>query len=313
MEPMSGSKRSFPLRAVLWSFKTCFFAAMIMMFTGIAVPQLLRAMTIHTAEETVAKDITQAFNQVTVKMFNGYIKVEAVPQKNATMTIVKRGSGYSPEEAKADLKNIDIQIAVKAGRLEIIARRLDNRLDRPNSGASASLQVPVSTSLLLASSNGEIDALGPVNAVTASTSNNPIQVVGAKGPLTLETSNDPINVDGGSGKLVLKNSNGEITVVSQSAEVLAETSNSAIRFEGGLLPGTSRFSTSNDDITLVLGSSTAFSLDGETSNGEIRSDFKFHHQPSQNDQDVVKAQTSAHPAVKIICRTSNSDITINKK
>lgn len=313
MKSDRGYNRFFPpcLRNPFINLVSASFLAMAAV--SLCMPQQVTAMTIHTAEETIAKAIDQDINEATVKVFNGAIKVDVTPQKNTSVEIVKRGSGYSPEEAKADLKNIDVQINVKGRRLDIMAKRLDDRTDRPNSGASASLKVPPGTNLTLVSSNGEIEALGPLGNINATSSNNHIQIVGAKGHLTLETSNDPINVDGGSGELVLKTSNGDITVISKKVKVVAETSNASISFEGRLQGGTNKFSTSNDDISLTLEGKPDFNLDAETSNGEINSDFKLLNQAPQEDETVLKGKTTANPGVKIICRTSNSDINIKKK
>ncbi|MFN8595763.1 MAG: DUF4097 family beta strand repeat-containing protein [Anaerolineae bacterium] len=232
------------------------------------------SINLFTAEEVVSKTFsTDGTPRVIVEMFNGGIDIITGSNPGVDVKVTKRGGGNSQSGAQDDLKNVEVTMTDDGGAIRITARRTDKRVDIGNSGASAKLTVPNGTVLELRTSNGAIITSGPIGDMYAETSNGKIDVKGAVGQLNLQTSNGQITVDGGTGRLDLETSNGGIDITSDDVLVNARTSNGQIRFTGSLSAGSHELRTSNAGIVVTLPSTAAFTVDADTSNAKISTDF----------------------------------------
>jgi len=269
-----------------------------------------------TAEETV----TQSFNtdgttHLVVEMFNGGVDVVASDAVTGgdnfvKVDVVKRGGGFSQQEAQDDLKNVEVTMQQDGSTIRVVARRTDQRVDIGNSGASARLRVPAGTTLDLRASNGAITSAGAVGSVKADTSNGAIDVRGAAGPLNLVTSNGAVTIDGGSGSLNAETSNGAINVTAENVTFTGRTSNGFVRFNGTLAPGRSQLDTSNGGIVVTLPGSAQFLVNADTSNAKINSEFAVTAQNFSDNE--LHGTVGVDPAVSLELHTSNGGINLRK-
>jgi DUF4097 and DUF4098 domain-containing protein YvlB len=248
----------------------------------------------YTAEETV----TQSFEvgeppHVVVETFNGKIEVTTDSSNTVQASVTKRGAGASQSAAQDDLKNVQVTMTEESGTIRIVARRTLQNSTWGNSGAWATLKVPNGTSLELRSSNGSVTVTGPTGDVTVNTSNGKIQIAGSQGRLQLDTSN------------------GAIDVSATNALVTAHTSNGAITFRGDLAQGDHSFRTSNGRITLTLPSNASFTIDAQTSNGKITSDFAVSRTSGSRDTEL-RGTVGQNPTTSVTLRTSNGGIEIQQ-
>ena len=95
-------------------------------------------------------------------MFNGAVDVVTGSDNTVKVEVVKRGGGFSQQDAENDLKNVAVTMTQDGDTIRVVAKRTDQRVDIGNSGASAKLRVPAGAILDLHSSNGSITTAGPV-------------------------------------------------------------------------------------------------------------------------------------------------------
>ena len=264
-----------------------------------------------TAEETVTKSFTpDGTTRIVVEMFNGSVDVVTGSDNTVKVDVVKRGGGFSQQDAEDDLKNVAVTLTQDGGTIRVVAKRTDQRVDIGNSGASAKLRVPAGAILDLHSSNGSITSAGSVGDVKAQTSNGPIDVRGSRGPIDANTSNGPITIDGGSGAINAETSNGPIEITAENALVIARTSNGSIHFTGSLASGHNQLDTSNGSLVVTLPANAQFAVNAETSNAKITSDFAVSAQDFSDNQ--LRGTVGSDPGTTLDLRTSNSPIEISQ-
>lgn len=269
------------------------------------------SINLFTANEVVSQSFTaDGPTRVVVQVFNGNIDVITGNDSTIKIDVDKRGGGNSQEAAQADLKNVVVSMTQNGDTINVVANRTDKRVDIGNSGASASIRVPAGAQLELHASNGKITLAGPVGNVVATTSNGSIEVKGAVGQLNLTTSNGGITVNGGAGQLTLETSNGGIDVTSDNVVVAARSSNGSITFKGSLAAGNQSFRTDNAGIALNLPGNASFSVNADTSNGKIRSDFKVTS--SSFSDTLLQGTVGENPQTSIVLHTSNGNIDIKQ-
>ena len=264
-----------------------------------------------TADETVTQSFTPAGTpHIVVEMFNGSVEVVTGSDSAVKVDVVKRGGGFSQQDAEDDLKNVEVTLTQDGDTIRVVAKRTDQRVDIGNSGASAKLRVPEGATLDLRSSNGLITSSGPVGDVKAQTSNGPIDVRGSRGQLDLLTSNGPITTNGGSGLIDVETSNGPIDLTADNAIVNARTSNGPIRFNGTLAQGRSEMRTSNGSLVITLPANAQFAVDADTSNAKISSDFAVTAQDFSENQ--LRGTVGSDPGTTLELRTSNGPIELRQ-
>jgi hypothetical protein len=264
-----------------------------------------------TADETVTQSFTPAGTpRIVVEMFNGSVEVVAGSGNSVKVEVVKRGGGFSQQDAEDDLKNVTVTMTQDGDTIRVVAKRTDQRVDIGNSGASAKLRVPEGAILDLHSSNGSITSSGPVGDVQAQTSNGPIDARGSRGPIDLTTSNGPITVDGGSGAINVETSNGPIEVTAENSVVEGRTSNGPIHFTGSLAQGSSQLDTSNGKLVVTLPADAQFAVDAETSNAKITSDFAVTAQDFSENR--LRGTVGSDPGTTLELHTSNGPIELRQ-
>lgn len=265
-----------------------------------------------TAEEVVSASFTAEKPTIIVETFNGNIDVTVSAGTAVKIDVTKRGSGDTADEAKADLKNIQVTMNQEGSTVRVTAQRSDKRTTADNSGASAKLTVPAGSILQLRTSNGRVSSSGEAAAVTVQSSNGAIDVRGATGPLDLKTSNGNITVNGGSETIALETSNGAIEVTAtKETQITATSSNGGLRFNGPLAANSKNvLRTANGKVVVTLPAATGFTLDASTSNGKITSDFVVK---GDNPRDTeLKGTVGGASPVSLTLQSSNADIEIHK-
>lgn len=248
-----------------------------------------------TAEEVSTQSFSvDAAPSVVVETFNGGIEFEAGADGNVEVRATRRGSGASQSEAATDLDNVEISMTQEGDTIHIVARRIDNRLDTGNSGASFELTVPAGSSLEVRTSNGHITVDDVVGGVFA------------------RTSNGRIEIRDGEGRIDASTSNGEIEIEANDAQVTTSTSNGRIEFTGTLADGNHSFSTSNGAISIVLPANASFNIDAATSNGSVSSDFAVTVS-GRLEEDELHGSVGDDPRISIDAHTSNGSIDIRRK
>jgi DUF4097 and DUF4098 domain-containing protein YvlB len=243
---------------------------------------------------------------VSVETFNGRINVTAAGDGRVEVRVSARGAGTSVEAADRNLANIEVTFEQDDDRIIITARPQDRSISSGNSGADVEVGVPEQSSLELRTSNGRIESANVTGTILAHTSNGAITTRGGH-DLDLDTSNGPVSINGASGSIRVRTSNGALDIVgARRAEITASTSNAPLTFSGTLLPGEHSFRTSNGDLTLIMPADAAFSVDGETSNGEVKTDFDR----LIITESTIKAWTGDYITTSITARTSNGDLSV---
>ena len=259
----------------------------------------------ETVEESV--DV-EGGSRILVETFNGRISVITGGDSTIEARVVKRGSGRNQEDAERDLARVELSIVQEGTRVTVAVRRTDDAISLGNSGADVELSVPVDSSLELRTSNGRIESANVTGSVIARSSNGGVTIRDAS-DVDAETSNGPLTVAESSGTLDLRTSNGALDIVSaQNAVVRAETSNGSLGFSGTLDPGDHLFRTSNASLALMLPADAEFSIDGQTSNASVSSNFMSL---TVGDDSLAGTSTdNGEPDVRIRAETSNGDLTV---
>ena len=270
---------------------------------------------LFTADENVGQSFTvNAAPNIVVEMFNGGIDVatgSSTAPGTVTISVTKRGGGNTQADAQNDLKNVEVTMTQEGNTIRVVAQRTDRRVDIGNSGASAKLTVPKGSTFDLRTSNGGITTAGPAGDVKAESSNGGINVRGALGQLDLTTSNAGIGVDGGSGTLRLETSNGGIdATTSEPVTVNARSSNGSVHFTGPLSAGHSELDTSNAGIVVTLPAQAGFSVNADTSNGRVTSDFPVSGGSRSDTQ--LRGTVGSESATVLGLHTSNGNIDIRQ-
>jgi hypothetical protein len=243
---------------------------------------------------------------VVVDTFNGRISAIAAGPDTVEVRVNSRGSGSDQAEADRDLAQVAVDISQDGDRITITARRTDGPVALGDSGADVEMYVPAAARLELRTSNERIEATNVTASVVARTSNGGITTRGGDG-LDLDTSNGDVSVNGPTGHLVVRTSNGGLDINNaRDVSVTAETSNAPLTFSGSLAPGAQSLTTSNGNLSVTLPGDAAFTVEGTTSNGSVRTDF-----PRLVIEDTSIRGTTGISSVTVLhATTSNGDLAV---
>lgn len=243
---------------------------------------------------------------VVVDTFNGRIAVISAGPEDVEIRVNSRGSGSDQAEADRDLAQVVVDITQVGDRITITARRRDGQVALGDSGADVELYVPAASQLELRTSNERIEATNIEGSLVARTSNGSIITRGGD-ELDLDTSNGNVSVNAPTGDLVVRTSNGSLDINNaREVSVTAETSNAPLTFSGSLAPGRHSLVTSNGHLSVTLPGDAAFTIDGATTNGSVRTDF-----PRLVIADTTLRGTTGISSVTVVhADTSNGDLSV---
>lgn len=258
-----------------------------------AVPAPAVGAEAYIAEETLSRSFDASVSpRIVVETFNGGIAVSAEPGRTITATVTRRGSGDTPEAARADLDNVEVTMEQTGNTTRIAARRI---VSPPGtySGASVELAVPVRASLEAVTTNGSVVSAGVTGDVRVVSSNGSIDVTGGKGRLNLRTSNGPIRIE------------------ASNAAVSASTSNARIDFKGTMSDGEHVLRTLNGPIEITLPADAQFKINASSWNGRVSSAFRVKRNGSMSNSSV-HGTVGDSPAIAITAEAVNGDVVINR-
>ncbi|MFO1540389.1 MAG: DUF4097 family beta strand repeat-containing protein [Chloroflexota bacterium] len=240
---------------------------------------------------------------IVVETFNGRIGVQGRNDPVVEVRITRRGSGTSEAEAQRDLGNVRIEAEEAPGRLTLSARRVDPR-QVGTSGADLELLVPVDVSVVLRSSHGRLEVANGGGSGVVRTSNAAVTTRGGT-DLDLDTTNGAIAMNGPSGRLIVRASNGAVDIAdAHDATVSATTSNARMTFSGTLAAGRHAFTTTNGDLSLAFPGDAAVAIDGQTTNGPVRTDFAT----LDVGETGLAGETARGADATVIARTTNGTL-----
>ena len=205
--------------------------------------------------------------EVSINSRNGRIVIESWDRSEARVQITRSVRATDEAQAKALLKELQADVELVPGRLEIVSRYPKRRenvglwdfLGRKVSVMDIHyyLQVPKSTAVTLQTTNGEIRVRGTSRSVDASTTNGDISISGASGPIEVRTTN------------------GQLKLLGVSGDVTGTTTNGSVRAEIGSLDAsdTVELQTTNGNVTVYLPSTLKASVAASTTNGKVNSSF----------------------------------------
>ena len=205
--------------------------------------------------------------EVSIDSRNGRIVIESWDRSEVRLQITR--SVRAPDEKKAEalLKELQADVELTPGRLEIVSRYPKRRenvglWDFLGQKVGAMdihyyLQVPKSTAVTLQTTNGEIRVRGTSRSVDAATTNGDISISGASGPIEVRTTN------------------GMLKLLSVSGDVTGLTTNGSVRAEIGALDPNDNveLQTTNGNVTVYLPSALKASVAATTTNGKVTSSF----------------------------------------
>jgi len=202
---------------------------------------------------------------VTIENTNGGITVEAWDRAEVQIEAEKQVKAKNQDLAKKVLAEIKFDIKADAGsfRIKTLMPKRDNGFfdwmtgNEANANVTYRVRVPRQVALEVDNSNGGI------------------KLTGTHGKATLSTSNGGFELDRTAGQIRLSTNNGGISVANAAGTVQAHTTNGGIDVQLSQVPDGAdlSFESTNGGITLKLPRDIRTSLDAQTTNGRVRSDF----------------------------------------
>jgi DUF4097 and DUF4098 domain-containing protein YvlB len=239
----------------------------------------------ETIEETFKQNISfQQGGYLSISNFNGYIKI--IPWDKSEVEIVAHKEVRASDQERAEklMQKLNIIVAESNDKIEIETDSprssrhgsgfFDWLLGKGESGCSVSYELKV-----------------------------PFQI-----DLNLITTNGEINIQGISGRVRMQSTNGEITAEDIKGFVRCKTTNGSIRVGFIQIPGDDEisFKTTNGSVTLYLPSDYAGSVDLETTNGDIETDFPLKIKKKWSRKHIKGLISSGGGEIQ--CSTTNGDI-----
>lgn len=163
---------------------------------------------------------TGAAPRVVVEVFAGKIAVEAGAEGAVEAEVTRVAAGETKEEAKANLKLIDVQMKQDGDAIRVTARGPDaagqdfESLKKKFSARSADavVKVPAGASLVLKTAFGDVQVSKIAGRVEAESSSGTVSVTGGKGELKLTSSFGNLNVNGPNTTVNAATNSGAVTV-----------------------------------------------------------------------------------------------------
>jgi len=292
-----------------------------------------------SAEETIVRSVDLAIwsmsPQIDVETFNGNVTITAGTGASAEVTVVKRASAPTKDEANALLGEVDVAVEDRgSARVLVRASRGTEPAGGATSGADVTITVPGHSAVSVQTTNGTVRVEGVVGPVAVrstngtvtvaaggadtevygtdvQTSNADVTVTGPARDVKATTSNARIRIEGARGSIDVETSNGPITIDAEDAVVTARTTDAYVTFAGSLAAGDHRLETSNGTVTLDLPPAASFHLSAKTSGGGVLSQFPLTPTPPAN-ATAVDATAGEDPRAALTIVTSNGDVKLQK-
>jgi hypothetical protein len=247
-------------------------------------------------ENFVEEKLTQSFvtgpsPHVVVETHNGSIHVRVGRRiQGVTATVVKKGYGRDDRKARESLGNLVVNASQNGDEVNLGANQGDETL---RNAANYFVEVPLNASVDLHSVNGCIEVIGVAGEVLARTTNACITATRVGGHVDLHTTN------------------GEVTVQPDGAVVVASTTNGSISVDGRLGPGLSNLSTTNGSVDVVLPRDSRFTLEANTTNGHVGTNFPITS-GLRNRDTSLSGTVGNNPDIQLVINTTNGGVTVNQ-
>ena len=230
---------------------------------------------------------------VRVETFNGAVDVDVLDGTRATALVTRTGEGHDQAAAEADRDGIEVTFEMVGPMAVLKAVYTPDPASIPGSrSAGVSLRIPSGT---------------PVEVVT---SNGAVGIRQTDGPVEVRTSNGAVDLRGVRGDVSVDTSNGAVTIEAEPVSLDVHTSNGAVSFAGALEPGSHRLDTSNGTLTLRLPADASFTIDADTSNATIHSDFTVRGEVSERSISGAVGDEAAAAETNVNAHTSGGEINL---
>lgn len=245
----------------------------------------------------------RAGSEVRLTNVNGRVTFEAWDRGEVRIEAEKQVRAGDADKARKLMSQIKIEVTPGPAGL-----RIDTRIPRHEEGGGFIDAMFGNNVSIGVSYRVHVPRRAAVNVLS---SNGGIELSGTRGNATLKTSNGGLTVREVEGEMSLKSTNGAITVERSAGAVQAETSNGGIHAELTKVYPNRAFSleSSNGGVSLSVPRDSRFSVDAETSNGRVASDFPVPGEKAG--RHTLKGNINGG-GPKLLIRTSNGGVHIRE-
>ncbi|HSS76775.1 MAG TPA: DUF4097 family beta strand repeat-containing protein [Thermoanaerobaculia bacterium] len=209
----------------------------------------------------------KAGSQLTLRNVNGSIKLEAWDRDEVRIEADKEVKAGTDAAARKFMDQVRIDVTPEGGGLRV-------ETHTPKQGANGLWDAMFGNSI-----NYHVNYRLHVPrqaAVDAESVNGGVSLAGTHGKVRLETTNGAVDVQDVTGDVNAGSTNGGISATRVAGAVKAETTNGSVNIELTSLPAGSdlRFESTNGGVHVRLPHDARLSVDAETTNGHVKSDFE---------------------------------------
>ncbi len=209
----------------------------------------------------------KAGSQVTLRNVNGFVKLEAWDRDEVRIEADKEVKAGTDSAARKFMDQVKIDVTPGSGGLRIETRA-------PKRGAGGVWDAMFGNSI-----NYHVNYTLHVPrqaAVDAESVNGGVSLAGTHGKVRLETTNGAVDLKDVTGDVNAGSTNGGISATRVAGAMKAETTNGAVEVELTSFPAGSNlnFESTNGGIHVRLPRDARLSVDAETVNGHVKSDFE---------------------------------------
>ncbi len=206
-------------------------------------------------------------SQITLRNVNGSVKLEAWDRDEVRIEADKEVKAGTDSAARKLMDQVRIDVTPGGGGLRI-------ETHAPKRGAGGIWDAMFGNSI-----NYHVNYRLHVPrqaAVDAESVNGGVSLAGTHGKVRLETTNGAVDVADVTGDVNAGSTNGAISATRVAGAVKAETTNGEVSVELASLPGGSdlRFASTNGSVHVRLPRDARLSVDAETTNGHVKTDFE---------------------------------------
>jgi DUF4097 and DUF4098 domain-containing protein YvlB len=209
----------------------------------------------------------KAGSQVTLRNVNGFVKLEAWDRNEVRIEADKEVKAGTDSAARKFMDQVKIDVTPGSGSLHIETRA-------PKRGAGGIWDAMFGNSI-----NYHVNYTLHVPrqaAVDAESVNGGVSLAGTHGKVRLGTTNGTVDVKDVTGDVNAGSTNGGISATRVAGAMKAETTNGAVDVELASFPAGSnlQFESTNGSVHVRLPRDARLSVDAETTNGHVKSDFE---------------------------------------